>query len=63
MDWWEDFGVLLQFLPDTPALAFDMSANGPQDQAFKYSLAYNMQNTATPIEVYPPEGMTFPGEE
>lgn len=63
MDWWQDFGVMLQFMPDTPALAFDMTTDGPKYQPFKYSLAYNMQNSPTSLEIYPPEGMAFPGGE
>ncbi len=63
MDWWDQFGVALQFMPDTPALAFDMTASGPKHEPFRYSLAYNMQNTASDIEVYPPDGVTFPGGE
>lgn len=63
MEWWDDFGVMLQFMPDTPALAFDMTVNGPASKPFKYSLAYSMQNSPVGLEVYPPEGVTFPGEE
>jgi len=55
MEWWQDIGVMSQFMPDTPALAFDMATNGPQHAPFKYSLAYNMQDTTAAIEVYPPE--------
>lgn len=62
MDWWRDFGVMLQFMPDTPALAFDMTTGGPKHDPFKYSLAYNMQNSPTGLEVYPAEGMSFPEE-
>lgn len=63
MEWWRQFGNMLQFMPDTPALAFDMSVNGPAHEPFAYSLAYNMQNSPTGLEVYPQEGMTFPGGE
>lgn len=58
--WWEDFGVALQFMPDAPALAHDLTHAGPKYDPFRYSLAYNMQNTPTPLEIYPPEGMQFP---
>lgn len=54
---------MLQFMPDTPALAFDMSVNGPQHAPFKYSLAYNMQNSPAGLEIYPPTEGTFPGGE
>lgn len=63
MDWWQQFGVALQFMPDTPALAFDMTAYGPAHEPFRYSLAYNMQNSPAGIEIYPAEGMTFPQGE
>lgn len=61
--WWEDFGVALQFMPDTPALAHDMTHSGPRYDPFRYSLMYNMQDSPSSIEVYPPEGPSFPGEE
>lgn len=63
MEWWQDMGAMLQLMPETPALAVDMTLNGPQYHPFGLSLAYNMQNSPTGLEVYPPEGMTFPGEE
>ena len=63
MEWWQQFGNMLQFMPDTPALAFDMTTNGPKYTPFAYSLAYNMQNSSAGLEVYPPEGMTFPQGE
>lgn len=63
MDWWRQLGNNLQFMPDTPSLAFDMTVNGPQYEPFAYSLAYNMQNSPTGLEVYPSEGMTFPEGE
>lgn len=63
IEWWQDFGAALQFMPDTPALAFDMTVNGPKEDGFRYSLMYNMQNTPQGIEIYPPEGVTFPQGE
>lgn len=63
MEWWQEFGVGLQFMSDTPALAFDMTATGPQYEPFRYSLMYNMQNTSAVIPTYPSEGMTFPEGE
>lgn len=62
MDWWQDLGVMLQFMPETPALAFDMTTQGPSHEPFRYSLAYNMQNSPTGIEIYPQEGI-IPGGE
>lgn len=61
-DWWQNFGAMLQFMPDTPALAFDMTTSGPTYQPFALSLAYNMQNSPTPLDVYPPEGAPLPEE-
>lgn len=63
MEWWQQFGNMVMMMPDAPALAFDMTVNGPADEAFGYSLAYNMQNTPVPLEIYPSEGMTFPEGE
>lgn len=63
MDWWQELGVALQFAPDTPALAFDMTTSGPQYAPFRYTLLYSMQNSPERLEIYPPEGMAFPGEE
>lgn len=63
MEWWDDLGVMLQFMPDTPALAVDMTTNGPKYAPFKYSLAYNMQNSPAGLEVYPSTEGAFPGGE
>lgn len=63
MDWWLRFNNMIQFMPDTPALALSMALDGTGDDAFAYSLAYNMQNSPEGIDVYPAEGMTFPGGE
>jgi hypothetical protein len=63
MEWFDDLGVMLQFMPDTPALAFDMTTSGPKYDAFKYSLAYNMQNSPTGLEIYPQTEGAFPGGE
>lgn len=63
MEWWNQFGVALQFMPDTPALALDMTTSGPKHEPFRYSLAYNMQNSPSGIEIYPPDGGTFPEGE
>lgn len=61
-DWFDDLGVALQFMPDTPALAMDFTTTGPGYDPFRYSLAYNMQNSPSGLEIYPPEGVTFPQE-
>lgn len=63
MEWWQDLGVALQFMPDTPALAHDMTVAGPKYAPFRYSLAYNMQNSPTPLSVYPQDGVTSPEGE
>lgn len=63
MEWFTRFGNMLQLMPDAPGLAYDMAVNGPQYSPFGYSLAYNMQNSPTGLEVYPTEGAMFPGME
>lgn len=63
MEWWQDFGAMLQFMPGTPALAFDMATAGPKYTPFGLSLAFNMQNSPTPLPVYPSGGMALPEEE
>ena len=63
MEWWQELGVSLQFMPDTPALAYDMTVNGPKYAPFKHSLSYNMQNSDTSLNAYPPDGVTFPEGE
>lgn len=50
-------------MPDTPALAFDLTTGGPKHESFRYSLMYNMQNSPSGIEIYPPDGMALPGGE
>lgn len=50
-------------MPDTPALAFDMATAGPTYHPFALSLAYNMQNSPTPLQTYPQdEGSVAPEE-
>ena len=61
MDWFDQLGAMVNFFPDTPALAFDFALNGSNPDTVGYGLAYGMQATPTPIDVYPPEEMTFPG--
>jgi hypothetical protein len=53
MDWWEQLGAHVQFFPDTPALALDMALRGPAEHV-AYPLAYALQATPVPLEVYPP---------
>lgn len=57
MEWFEKLGALYQFLNDTPALAHDMTVRGP-DGDLPYYLAYGMQNTSVPIDVYPADTQT-----
>lgn len=59
MDWFTQLGNMAQFMPDTPALAFDMATKGPNHDAFNYSLAYNIQDSPTPLNVYPAEEQPF----
>lgn len=60
MDWWDRVGAMYQFLNDTPALAKDMALKGPQSD-FAYTLAYALQNTGAPIDVYPADSQTLAG--
>lgn len=53
MDWWNEFGNMLSYMPDTPALAFDMATKGPRYHPFALTLADSMQGTQAPLEVYP----------
>lgn len=62
MDWWLKLNNMVQFMPDAPALAVSMATDGPKYDGFAYSLAYNMQNTPVGLDVYPPDGVTFPEE-
>ena len=52
MEWFDRLAAMYQFFNDTPALAHDMATNGTQDD-FPFTLAYGLQNTATPLDVYP----------
>lgn len=62
MEWWTRIGNMSMLFPDTPALAIDMSLNGPEYGPFAYGLTYNLQKTPVPLEVYPPEGIFPQGE-
>lgn len=55
MDWFNQVGNMMRFLPDTPALAWDMAVNGPNADLAGYGLAYGMQVSPTPFDVYPAE--------
>lgn len=60
MEFWNRIGAMYQFLNDTPALAKDMALKGPQSD-FGYTLAYALQNTQAPIDVYPSDSQTLAG--
>lgn len=60
MDWFDQLGNMAAFFPDTPGLAFDFAMNGANPDLIGYELAYELQNTETPIDVYPSEEMSFP---
>jgi hypothetical protein len=60
MDFWNRIGAMYQFFNDTPALAHDMAVRGPQTD-LAYSLAYGLQSTAAPIDVYPADTETAGG--
>lgn len=57
MEWADRLGAMYQFFNSTPALAADMAHNGPQDD-FAYTLAYGLQNTPVPLNVYPVDTAT-----
>lgn len=59
MDWFTQLGNMAAFFPDTPALAFDMALNGAEPNLVGYDMAYGLQAAQTPIDVYPPEEMSF----
>lgn len=60
MDWWNNLGAMYEFFNDTPALAHDMAIKGPQTD-FAYDLAYGLQSTTTPLDVYPADTQTLAG--
>lgn len=60
MEWWNRTGAMYQFFADTPALAHDMAQHGPRTD-FAYDLAYSLQNTQAPLDVYPADTATSEG--
>lgn len=54
MDWWDAIGNYAAFLPQAPALAVDMATGAHSNDYLGYPLAYALQDTPTPIQVYPP---------
>jgi hypothetical protein len=59
MGWVNEIGNMLNFFPDTPALAVDMALHGPNADFIGYDLAYGLQATQTPIDVYPDQASAF----
>lgn len=55
MDWFDALGNYAGLLPDTPALAVDMAGNRMSHDRLGYRLAFGLQDTSTPLEVYPPD--------
>ncbi|MEV7814251.1 hypothetical protein AB0P05_26525 [Streptomyces flaveolus] len=55
MNWWTQIGNYASFFGDTPALAVDMALHGPNADFVGYGLAYGLQASPTPIDVYPPD--------
>lgn len=55
MDWWDAIGNMLGFMGDTPALAVDMALNGSNPDYVGYDLAFGLQATPAPLDVYPSE--------
>ena len=62
MDWFRALGNMAALFPDTPALAFDFAMNGANPDLIGYGLAYGLQSTSTPLDVYPEE-MPISGPE
>ncbi|MFJ2176410.1 hypothetical protein ACIOHE_26405 [Streptomyces sp. NPDC087851] len=60
MEWFTDLGNMASLFPNTPALAFDFALNGANPDLVGYGMAYGLQAAEAPIEVYPPEGQSFP---
>lgn len=64
MDWWQQFGNMAAFFQDAPAMAADLTFNGPRNDAFGYRMAYSLNATAAEFDPYPMESeMAFPSEE
>jgi hypothetical protein len=53
MNWWTQIGNYLGFFGETPALAVDMALHGPNADFLGYGLAFGLQASPTPIDVYP----------
>jgi hypothetical protein len=62
MNWWTQIGNYMSFFDETPALAVDMALNGPNAAHVGYDLAFGLQASKTPIDVYPSE-MSFADPE
>ena len=63
MDWFTALGNMAGLFPDTPALAYDFARNGAEPDLVGYELANGLQATTTPINVYPPQELSFPALE
>lgn len=63
MDWFTQIGNMSALFPDAPGLAFDFAMNGSDPNLVGYGLAYGLQSTQTPIDVYPSEEASFAGPE
>lgn len=53
MAWFSALGNMVSMFPDTPALAVDMALNGADPDLMGYTMAYGLQKTPIPINVYP----------
>ena len=60
MEWADRLGDMYNFFSSTPALAVDMGLRTNQSD-FAYTLAYGLQNTSTPLNVYPADTQTYGG--
>ena len=61
MNWWTQVGNYLGFFDETPALAVDMALSGPNANHVGYDLAFGLQASRTPIDVYPSEDLFAEG--
>lgn len=64
MDWFQQLGNMAAFFQNAPALAYDMTFNGPRADTFAYRMAYSANATSAEFDPYPLESeIAFPSEE
>jgi hypothetical protein len=60
MEWFAHFGNFGQLMPGAPALALQFALHSNADLE-GYAMAYGLQATPTPLDLYPPEETSFAG--